>query len=111
MIEDYHTLPFLVTLYKGKDGKPDYDVKRAISSYEKVKDIRTRVIEEALGIESSLTITIITFILGEKKYRELRILRSLIFDAEFCTFMQKRKMLSRIFDICGVKIRCFTIVV
>jgi len=108
MNEDYYTLPFLVTLYKGEDGAPNYDVKRAISSYEKVKDIRSRIIEETFSIESSLTLTIITFILGEKRYRELRLLRSLIFDAEFCTFMQKRKMLSRIFDICGEKIQCFT---
>lgn len=109
MNEDHYKLPFLVTIYRGKNGSPNYDIKRAISSYEKVKDIRSRIIEKALDIESSLTLTIITFILGEKKYRELRLLRSLVFDAEFCNFMQKRKMLSRIFNICGERIQCFTV--
>jgi len=97
-----------MTLAKGKDGRSDVDVQRATASYEKVKNVRSRIIEEALFVEMYLTGVILNFVLGEERHRETRLLRSLIFDSGFCTFMQKRQMLSKIFRICGDEIQCLT---
>ena len=108
MEENSERLPFLMTIAMGKDGRPDIDVERATASYERVKNIRSRIIEEALFVEASVTGVILAFVLGDKRYREARLLRALIFDSEFCTFMQKRKILSKIFDICGDDIQCLT---
>jgi hypothetical protein len=108
MEKNPHRLPFLMTIAKGADGRPHVDVERATASYEEVKNVRSRIIEEALFVESSLTGVILDFILGAERHREARLLRSLIFDSEFCTFMQKRRMLSKIFKICGDEIHCLT---
>lgn len=104
-----HRLPFLMTVAKGKDGRPDVDVGPAVASYEKSKNVRSRIIEKALNVESLLTGVILTFILGAGLHsRESRILKLLVFDAEFCTFMQRRKMLSKIFNMCGDELDCLT---
>ena len=66
--------------------------------YEKFKIIRGEVVEAAIDIEGMLTAIICHFLVGRDYYRH-ELLRALIFDKESCTFMQKRKMLSVIFEM------------
>lgn len=100
--------PYLLTnIPMGPDNRPLYDTVRAQKVYESVQPIRNSVIESALDIESSLTGTILHFTVGTN-YPVHNILRELVFDAEFCTFMQKRKILSKIFEMKGEDISCFT---
>lgn len=60
--------------------------------------MRSEVLDEALDIENLLTIVILHCLVG-KDYSRHKLLRALVFEAEFCSFMQKRKMLSLIFEM------------
>ena len=106
-----HRLPFISTIALDKKGRPNFDTKRAMASYEKAKGIRSSIIDEALMVESKLISVIIAFIFGEHRKsnrREMDLIMSFVFNAEFCTFMLKRKMLSKIFNICGNSIDCIS---
>jgi len=63
--------------------------------YKKFKRLRGEVIEAALDVENLLKVIILHFVVG-KDYQRHELLRSLVFDAEFCSFMQKYKMLMKI---------------
>ena len=98
------SMPFTVSrIPVDKDGKPTFDPHRASEVYQSVKGIRGRIIEAALRVETDLTATILCYLVGGQNSVQNK-LREFIFDAEFCTFMQKRKMLSKIFDIDGSEI-------
>ncbi len=102
------TFPYLLTnIPIGPDKKPIIDTIRAQKVYESVQPIRNTVIESALHIESTLTSALLHFTAGQN-YPIHNILRELVFDAEFCTFMQKRKMLSKLFEMKGENISCLT---
>ena len=75
--------------------------------YNHVNSERSRVIDSALKIENTLTIVILHTIVG-KDYSRHRLLRTLVFEAESCSFMQLRKMLSLIFELFRDKIDVLT---
>ena len=79
--------------------------KKLEQKYNRFKKMRAEIIEEALYIENLLTITILHFLVGTD-YSRHGLLRALIFESEFCTFMSKRKMLSNIFQMYSDKITC-----
>jgi hypothetical protein len=72
--------------------------KKCLEKYNHFTQMRSIVIDTALNIENSLTIVILHFLAG-KDYSLHNLLHEFIFDAEFCSFMQKRKMLSMIFEM------------
>jgi hypothetical protein len=72
--------------------------KQYKEKYKKFKRFRSEIIEAALEIENILTTVLLHFFVGQD-YSRHKLLRSFIFDAEFCTFMQKRKMLSQMFEM------------
>jgi hypothetical protein len=65
--------------------------------YNEYSNMRSEVIDAALHIENTLTIILLHFFVGED-YKKHRLLRAFIFEAEFCSFMQKRKMLGLLFE-------------
>ena len=75
--------------------------------YNWFTQMRGVVINEALKIENSLTIVLLHFLV-HTDYRRHRLLRTLIFEAEFCSFIQKRKMLSMIFDLFSDSLTCLS---
>jgi hypothetical protein len=81
--------------------------ERFHEKYNKFTQIRSIVIDDSLEIENLLTIVLLHFLV-HKDYRRHRLLRTLIFEAEFCTFMHQRRMLSLIFDIFPNSLSCFT---
>ena len=98
--------PYSVRIYT-VDGKPIIDNDKMRKAYESIRPIRNLIIESALLVESALTVAILHFTVGVD-YPKQNILRSFVFEAEFCTFMQKRKMLSKIFEIEEKNITCLT---
>lgn len=66
--------------------------------YLKFTRLRGKIIDAALDIEGLLTAVLLHFLVGSD-YKRHDLLRTLIFDAEFCTFMQKRRILSRLFEM------------
>ena len=89
-------------------GKPSLDAKKINEVYESVRPIRNTIIESALLVEHALTSAILYFIDGKSLDRR-SILKNLLFDSDNFTFMQKRKVLSLIFEMKGDKITCFTL--
>jgi hypothetical protein len=92
------------------------EIQEYLASYpwDKHKDIekkawlhKSQIIEASLMVETLLVATISHLLVGQD-YPRFRLLRHLVFDAEFCTFMQLRKMLSIIYSIFGDKITCLT---
>jgi hypothetical protein len=84
-----------------RDAHPLRDaetLKRYQDQYKFFTLMRSEVIDEALDIENFLTVIILHFLVG-KDYSRHKLLRALVFEAEFCSFMQKRKMLSLIFEM------------
>ena len=79
--------------------------KKFALTYQRFAKMRTEVIEQSLSIENSLTIVLLHFLVGED-YSRHELLRSLIFESDTCSFMQKRKMLSLVFEMYGKKITC-----
>ena len=75
--------------------------------YNWFTQMRGVVINEALKIENSLTLVLLHFLV-HTDYRRHRLLRTLIFEAEFCSFIQKRKMLSMIFDLFSDSLTCLS---
>ena len=75
--------------------------------YSWFTQMRGVVISEALEIENSLTIVLLHFLV-HTDYRRHMLLRTLIFEAEFCSFIQKRKMLSMIFDLFSDSLTCLS---
>ncbi len=75
--------------------------------YSWFTQMRGVVIHEALEIENSLTIVLLHFLV-HTDYRRHMLLRTLIFEAEFCSFMQQRKMLSMIFDLFSDSLTCLS---
>ncbi len=78
-------------------NNPDLQEKYK-EKYKQFKKYRSEVIEAALEIENLLTIVLLHFLVGQD-YSRHKLLRSFVFDAEFCTFMQKRKMLSLLYEM------------
>jgi len=72
--------------------------KKCQEKYDHFTKMRSIVIDAALRIEHTLSIVILHFLVGTD-YSRHNLLREFIIDAEFCTFMQKRKMLSMIFEM------------
>lgn len=98
--------PYTLRIY-AIDGTPIIDNDKAYNAYELIRPIRNLIVESAILVESSLTVAILHFMVGVD-YVKQDILRSFVFEAEFCTFMQKRKMLSKIFDTEGKNITCIS---
>lgn len=73
----------------------------------KYAEYRSNVLDAALDIETLLVATLSHFLVGQD-YVRFHLLRYLIFDAEFCNFMQLRKMLSTVFRLCGNQISCMS---
>jgi len=88
-------------------GKPSLDAKKINEVYESVRPIRNTIIESALLVEHALTSAILYFIDGKNLDRR-SILKNLFFDSDNFTFMQKRKVLSQIFEMKGDEITCLT---
>lgn len=82
-------------------------VARFQEKYRWFTQMRSIVIDEALYIENYLTIVLLHFVV-HTDYRRHKILRTLIFESEFCSFMQQRKMLSMIFDLFSDSITCLS---
>lgn len=80
-------------------------VARFQKKYRWFTQLRSVVIDEALSIENLLTVVLLHFLV-HTDYRRHKALRTLIFEAEFCSFMQRRKMLSTIFDLFSDSITC-----
>ncbi len=74
------------------------EVEKYEQEYGKFSAFRSDVLEMAVDIEHALDILIAHVIAG-KNYEQHELLHVLIFDVEFCTFMQKWKMLRTIFEI------------
>jgi len=72
--------------------------KKCQEKYNHFTEMRSIVIDTALIIEHYLSVVILHFLVGTD-YSRHELLREFIFDAEFCSFMQKRKMLSMIFEM------------
>lgn len=92
------------------------EIKEHLSTYpwEKHKKFekkawvhRSQVLEASLMIETLLIATISHLIVGQD-YARFHLLRYLVFDAEFCSFMQLRKMLSMVFTLFDVQITCLS---
>lgn len=73
----------------------------------KYAEYRSNVLDTAIEIETLLVATLSHFLVGQD-YVRFSLLRYLIFDAEFCNFMQLRKMLSTVFHLCGDQINCMS---
>lgn len=74
--------------------------EKAKATHSRFKKYRSEVIEASLFVENSLTNTLLDFFSypsGERR----ALTRGLIFDAEFCTFFQKWKLLRRLLDFYG----------
>lgn len=82
-------------------------VARFQEKYWWFTQLRGIVIDEALRIENHLTIVLLHFLV-HTDYRRHKVLRTLIFESEFCSFMQQRKMLSMIFDLFSDSITCLS---
>lgn len=89
-------------------GKPSLDAKKINEVYESVRPIRNTIIESALLVEHALTFAILFFIDGNKRHDRRSVLKKLFFDSDHFTFMQKRKVLSQIFEMKGNEITCFS---
>lgn len=76
---------------------------KAKSTYDRFQKFRSEVIEAALFVENSLTNTLLDFFSYPSAQRRA-ILRGLIFDAEFCTFFQKWKLLRQLVDLYGAEL-------
>lgn len=74
---------------------------------KKVWEHRSQILEASLMLETLLIATISHLLVGQD-YPRFSLLRHLIFDAEFCTFMQLRKILSAIFTLFGDQITCLS---
>lgn len=100
---------FVKNIPRPKKGqKKLVDLRKIKKLYHQIAPLRSVVIEGALHVENLLTTTILLY-LAEKHFKLLQAkLREYIFDAEFCTFMQKRKMLTKIFEEHGDRITCFS---
>lgn len=72
--------------------------EKYLAKYKQFKKYRSEIIEAALEIENLLKVVLLHFLVGQD-YPRQKLLRAFVFDADFCTFMQKRKMLSLIFEI------------
>jgi hypothetical protein len=72
--------------------------KKCQKIYNHFTSMRSIVIDAALNIENFLTVVILHFLVGTD-YSRHRLLREFVMDAEFCSFMQKRKMLSMMFEV------------
>lgn len=92
------------------------EIKDYLSTYpwEKYKKFekkawvhRSQILEASLMIETLLIATISHLIVGQD-YPRFYLLRYLVFDAEFCTFMQLRKMLSMVFTLFDDQITCLS---
>ena len=70
----------------------------AKSTYDRFKNYRSEIIEAALFVENYLTNVLLDFLSYSTAQRRT-ILRNLVFDAEFCTFFQKWKLLRQLLDI------------
>lgn len=75
----------------------DFD-RRCQEKYNYLTKIRSFVIEKAVAIERLLTTLLLHFLVGIN-YNQHHLLRDFIFDAEFCTFMHKWRMLRKVFAI------------
>jgi hypothetical protein len=78
-----------------KDGSFWVEAK---STYDRFKGYRSEIIEAALYVENYLTNLLLDFLSYPSAQRRA-VLRNLVFDAEFCTFFQKWKLLRKLFDI------------
>ncbi len=67
------------------------------SMYQSFKTVRAQVIDWAIDTEDSLKVAI-CFFFFESDFKKHDVFRGMILDAEFCSFMQKRRILSHIFD-------------
>lgn len=76
---------------------------KAKSTYDRFKKYRGEVIEAALFVENTLTNILLDFFSYPSAQRRA-ILRGLVFDAEFCTFFQKWKLLRQLIDIYGTEL-------
>lgn len=90
-----------------KGQKNPVDLRKIKRIYNQIAPLRGVVLEGALRVESRLTSVILHYLAG-KQYKLHSKLREYIFDAEFCTFMQKRKMLTRMFEDDGDRITCLS---
>jgi len=75
----------------------------AKSTYDRFKRYRGEVIEASLFVENTLTNVLLDFFSYPSAQRRT-ILRNLVFDAEFCTFFQKWKLLRQLLDIFGLNL-------
>jgi hypothetical protein len=91
----------MVNIGNAKD--PDF-YNKAYAEYERFKGFRSEVIEAGLSVENALTYTLDAFFTGASAERS-ELLRSLVLDAEFCTFFQKRRLLKQILDRYEVALR------
>jgi hypothetical protein len=73
-------------------------MQRCYEKYRRFTEMRSVVIEAALEIENFLTIVLLHLLVGAD-YSRHTLLRAFVFEAEFCSFMQKRRMLSMIFEM------------
>jgi hypothetical protein len=80
---------------------------RCFERYRKINQMRSVVIHDAIDIENDLTAMLLHFLV-HTDYRRHDILRAFVFEAEFCSFMHMRKMLSLIFDLFPDSIPCLS---
>lgn len=73
--------------------------------YSKFTAVRSEIIDAALWVENTLTVFILHALIGED-YSRHKLLRAFVFEAEFCSFMQKRKILSMLFEEFSTQITC-----
>jgi|LGVF01.1.fsa_nt_gb hypothetical protein len=73
---------------------------KAKATHNRFKKYRAEVIEASLFVENSLTNILLDFFSYPSTERHA-LMRGLIFDAEFCTFFQKWKILRQLLDFYG----------
>ena len=83
----------------------DEEFDEHFEGYQNFTQMRSSVIDAALKIENALTVVILHFLVKDD-YSRHGLLRALIFETESCSFMQKRKMLSAMFEMVGDEITC-----
>ena len=74
--------------------------EKAKETHNHFRKFRAEIIEAALFVENSLTNLLLDFFSYPSNQRR-NITRSLIFDAEFCTFFQKWKLLRELLSLYG----------
>jgi len=74
------------------------DLPAIRKTYRRFAAMRAEVLERALEVEYDLVKVIVHGLHG-RDYPRHRLLRALVFDTPSCTFMDKRRMLSQLFNL------------